>query len=112
MIECVQIYLESGIPQLDNSKTITRKNIKLNFGEDFLDYFDLIQKDIWLEFGSEYINFINTNDMEKKDYSQQRFKKGLQVASELSGLLMETRRNRQNNNKNEFKILSGSGSMF
>lgn len=112
MIECVQIYLESGIPSLDNSKTITRKNIKLNFGEDFLDYFDDIKHGTWLEFGIEYINFINTNDMEKKDYSQQRFKKGLQVASELSGFTIETRRNRQTNNKNEFKILSGSDPRF
>ena len=112
MIECVQIYLESGIPSLDNSKTITRKNIKLNFGEDFLDYFDDLKHGIWLEFGSEYINFININDLEKKDYSQQRFKKGLQVASELSSFTIETRRNRQTNNKHEFKILSGSDPRF
>jgi hypothetical protein len=105
MIECVQIYLEAGIPALDNSETINRKNIKLNFGEDFLDYYDSLEGDKWMEFGSEYISFLNTNDMEKKDYSQIRFKKGLQVATELFGYKMETRRNSQNNNKHEFKIL-------
>ena len=106
MIECVQIYLENGIPALDNSTTINRKNIKLNFTEDFLDYFEDITKDKWFEFGTEYISFLNINDLDKKDYSQVRFKKGLQVATELFGHSFETRRNRQNNNKNEFKILS------
>ena len=112
MIECVQIYLESGIPALDNSTTINRKNIKLNFTEDFLDYFEDITKDKWFEFGTEYISFLNINDLDKKDYSQVRFKKGLQVATELFGHSFETRRNRQNNNKHEFKILSGSVGSF
>jgi len=112
MIECVQIYLEAGIPVLDNSLTINRKNIKLNFTEDFLDYYDTIMHDKWFEFGAEYLNFLNVNDLEKKDYSQIRFKKALQTASELFGYKIETRRNNQNNNKNEFKILSGSVGSF
>ena len=112
MIECVQIYLEAGIPALDNSLTINRKNIKLNFTEDFLDYYDSIMQDKWFEFGAEYLNFLNVNDLEKKDYSQIRFKKALQTATELFGLKIETRRNNQNNNKNEFKILSGSVGSF
>ena len=112
MIECVQIYLEAGIPALDNSLTINRKNIKLNFTEDFLDYYDTIVQDKWFEFGAEYLNFLNINDLEKKDYSQIRFKKALQTATELFGLKIETKRNNQNNNKNEFKILSGSVGSF
>jgi len=112
MIECVQIYLEAGIPALDNSLTINRKNIKLNFTEDFLDYYDSVVQDKWFEFGAEYQNFLGINDLEKKDYSQVRFKKGLQVASELFGFKLITLRNRQNNNKNEFKILSGSVGSF
>jgi hypothetical protein len=112
MIECVQIYLEAGIPALDNSTTINRKNIKLNFTEDFLDYFEDITKDKWFEFGTEYQNFLGINDLEKKDYSQIRFKKALQTASELFGFKLTTLRNRQNNNKNEFKILSGSVGSF
>jgi len=110
MIECVQIYLEAGIPALDNSDTIIRKNVKLNFGEDFLDYYDSLEGDKWMEFGIEYISFLNTNDLDKKDYTQLRFKKGIQVASDLFGYSIETRRNRQNNNKHEFKILSKSDS--
>ena len=112
MIECVQIYLEAGIPALDNSTTINRKNIKLNFTEDFLDYYDTIVHDKWFEFGTEYQNFLGINDLEKKDYSQIRFKKALQTASELFGFKLTTLRNRQNNNKNEFKILSGSVGSF
>jgi hypothetical protein len=106
MIECVQIYLEHGIPALDNSDTINRKNIKLNFGDDFMDFYDSLEGDKFMEFGTEYTSFLNTNDLEKKDYSQMRFKKALQVASDLFGYKMETRRNSQNNNKHEFKILS------
>ena len=106
MIECVQIYLESGIPELENTNTINRKNIKLNFGEDFLDYYEELPRDKWFEFGSEYQSFLNINDLEKKDYSQIRFKKAIQMSSEIFGHKMETRRNRQNSNKHEFKILS------
>jgi len=112
MIECVQIYLENGIPPLDNSTTINRKNIKLNFTEDFLDYFEEITKDKWLDFGAEYQNFLNINDLDKKEFSKVRFKKGLQTSSELFGFKFETLRNRQNNNKNEFKIISGSVASF
>ena len=104
MIDSVQNYLLNGIPKIDNSQTINRKNIKLNFGEDFLDYFELIEFDKWMEFGNEYLNFLNTNDLEKKDYSQVKYKKGLKVAADIFNLEIETRRNRQNNNKNEFKI--------
>jgi hypothetical protein len=107
MIDSVQNYLLNGIPKIDNSQTINRKNIKLNFGEDFLDYFELIEFEKWLEFGNEYLNFLNTNDLEKKDYSQIKFKKGLKVASDIFNLKLETRRNNQNNNKNEFKIFAG-----
>jgi hypothetical protein len=57
-----------------------------------------------MEFGNEYLNFLNTNDLEKKDYSQVKYKKGLKVAADIFNLEIETRRNRQNNNKNEFKI--------
>ena len=112
MIECVQIYLEAGIPVLDNSTSINRKNIKLNFTEDFLDYYDSIMQEKWFEFGAEYLNFLNVNDLDKKDFSQIRFKKGLQTATELFGIKIETRRNNQNNNKHEFKILSGSVGSF
>ena len=107
MIDSVQNYLLNGIPKIDNSQTINRKNIKLNFGEDFLDYFELIEFEKWVEFGNEYLNFLNTNDLEKKDYSQIKFKKGLKVAADIFNLKLETRRNTQNNNKNEFKISAG-----
>lgn len=106
MVECVQIYLENGIPQIENSEKINRKNIKLNFGEDFLAYYDSLNRDQWREFGAEYTSFLNVNDMEKKDYSNIRFKKALNVTAELFGHKFETRRNPQNNNKHEFKILS------
>lgn len=112
MIECVQIYLEAGIPALDNSDTINRKNIKLNFGEDFLDYFDLLEKDKWLDFGNEYLNFLNTNDLEKKDYSKIKFKKALKTSAELFDGEFKTLRNQQNNNKNEFKVVLRSDSSF
>jgi hypothetical protein len=86
--------------------SINRKNVKLNFGEDFLAYYDDITRDTWHIFGTEYTSFCNINDLDKKDYSQMRFKKGLNMSSDIFGIKFETRRNRQNNNKHEFKILS------
>jgi hypothetical protein len=112
MIECVQIYLEAGIPALDNSDTINRKNIKLNFGEDFLDYFATLDRGKWLDFTNEYLNFLNINDIDKKDYSKIKFKKALKTSAELFNGTFETLRNQQNNNKNEFKVLFESDPRF
>lgn len=107
MIESVQVYMNVGVPMAVESETMKRKQIKNQFGEFFLEYFTELKethKEQWLSFSAEYSNFLGINELEKKEYSQIKFKKGLEVAADILGIVVEQRRNRQNNSKMEFKL--------
>lgn len=107
MFVCVQEYLDHGLQAPPQTTKLRRKQVRVNFGEEFLDYFDSIvedHKDKWLQFGGEFQNFLNLNQWDKKDYSSKRFTKALESACETIGYKYEKRRNRQNNNMHEFMI--------
>ncbi|CAB4140603.1 DNA primase/polymerase, bifunctional, N-terminal [uncultured Caudovirales phage] len=104
---CCSIYLMVGMMEPPMTSKLKSKQIKVNFGEEFLDYFDNYIKDHlgqWQQFGQEYTAFLNQNDFDKKDYSNKRFKKALQESSEVYGLAYESRRNHLNGNQVEFKV--------
>lgn len=107
MFACVNMYLRVGVKELVNSEKLKRKHIKLSFGEEFLDWFDQYSQNgcnEWKPFKELYNNFMLENDFDKKDYSQKRFKKGIEIASENFGSSTETRRNRQAQNRHEIKM--------
>lgn len=104
MFFCVSLYLEHGLkPQVQTGK-LRRKNIKVQFGEEFLDYYTDLTTDQWLNFSTEYNNFLRINEMDKKDFSAKRFRKALEESSGIMGYEFQRRRNRQNNNAHEFNI--------
>lgn len=104
MFLCVSLYLQHGISQPPASQKLRKKQIKVNFTEEFLDYFLNIAPDQWHGFTPEYKNFLTVNDWEKKEYSSKRFKKALVDSSELLGIKIDFKENRQNNNLKEFKV--------
>ena len=107
MFLCVSLYLEHGIAQPDQTDKLKRKTVKVAFGEEFLDYWEDMMSNgsvTWHVFNAEYNSFLRTNDWDKKDYSNKRFKKGLQDTADLMGVRLETKRNRQIANQHEFKI--------
>jgi hypothetical protein len=107
MFICVQMYLDEGIKQIENSDKLKRKQIKMQFGEDFLDYFDdLIKEHLGQGLGvsDEWKNYLNRYEIDRKDYSLKRFKKGLQMGSQILGMDYIDYKNRQNNNLKMFKI--------
>ena len=100
-------YLTSGLKEVTSSEKIKRKSAKLNFTEEFLEYFDNLKKNSsgqWLPLGDEYANFLSQNEMEKKDYSIKRFKKALTEVSNLFQTPFNQRRNRTRNNQHEFNL--------
>jgi hypothetical protein len=105
MAECVQAYLKEGISDQYNSDSMKRKAVKLNFGEEFFEYFEEIKVDQWQFITDEYLSFLNTAGIEKKDYSLKRFKAGLESSCDVMGYTLEERKNRQAENKKEFRIL-------
>ena len=38
MFECVRDYLENGVMEMEKSDKLIRKQIKVQFGEEFLEY--------------------------------------------------------------------------
>lgn len=106
---CVSFYLDKGIMSVDNSEKLRRKQVKQQFGEDFLDYLDsFIADDLntYKGMSEEWKNFLNIYELDKKDYSLKRFKKGLQIGSQLLEIDYIEIKNRQNNNRKEFKLVS------
>jgi hypothetical protein len=103
LLESVQIYLQQGISESYQSETLKTKQIKINFGEDFLFHMQNMNKGQWVEFGLEYDNFLKVNDIEKRDYSKRKFKAGIVQFADIFNMKLEERRNRENMNKSEIK---------
>jgi hypothetical protein len=107
LFRCVQYYFVNGIKPIMNSEKLNRKQIKLQFGEDFLDYLDTIIEDHLgqqLPMNEEWKNFLNRYELQARDYSLKRFAKGLQIGSQILDLGYIGYKNRQDNNKKYFKI--------
>lgn len=107
LFQCVGAYLDNGIKQVDNSEKMKRKHIKLAFGEEFLEYFDDLLKNStgWLQLTKEHSAFLESNNLEKRDYSNKRFRRGLQEAASATNHYAEFKKNRQENNITIFRII-------
>src|SRR5690606_40238006 len=64
--------------------------------EEFLDFFEDIERGRWHIFSEQYTHFLKLSDLEKKDFSQKRFKAGVEAAADIFGLGLDERKNRQN----------------
>jgi hypothetical protein len=105
---CLSGYLLGGIKEVGETLKMKKKKIKLAFTEEFLEWFEHYSKNgcsEWKPFKELYNNFMIENDLDKKDYSPKRFKKGLDVATETFEMELQTRRNRVQNNQHENRIV-------
>lgn len=105
---CIGAYLDCGIKTVEGSEKMRRKHIKNSCGEEFLEWWDDFAsngRDKWHQFGQEYDAFLGTNKFEKRDYSVKRFRKSITEAAGSLGLLFESRKNRQNMNLLEFRVI-------
>jgi hypothetical protein len=103
----VQYYFKNGIKPIMNSEKLNRKQIKLQFGEDFLDYLDTIIEDYLgqlLPVSEEWKNFLNRYELQAREYSLKRFVKGLKIGSEILKIDYIDLKVREDNNKKYFKI--------
>ena len=100
LFHCVQIYLKDGIIHKPNSDKLHRKHIRLNYTADFLDWWDgFIETNLGIPVAARaiYNEFLLTNDLDKKEYSQKRFKKALTESCEKFGY--ELKESRQGTEK-------------
>lgn len=92
MFYCLQFYLLNGVKDKEMSIHSARKNIRVNYGDEFMEWFDSVTLDEWFEFGAAYQKFLSDNEYDKKDYSSKRFKSGIQTACESMNLVYESSR--------------------
>ena len=104
MFYCVKYYLENGIKEVTNSDKMKNKKIKQQFGEEFLEYFLDIQPNVFKFISDEWKGFLETYELDKKEYSLKRFKKALEIASKIYEIEYIDQRNRQHNGLKEFCI--------
>lgn len=98
---CISYYLEHGVKDVTQGNKYKAKKIKVQFGEDFLNWFIEYSENgcqTSKRFNDLYNEFLAFNDYEKKEYSRKRFKKGLEVGAENMGFVLVTEKNRQDNN--------------
>lgn len=103
----IGFYLREGIKDVVQGEKYKIKKIKVQFGEDFLSWFQEYSAngfEVPRRFNELYTGFLGVNDFEKKDYSKKRFKKGLQVAAENFGFELIDYRDRQDNNMHHVKM--------
>jgi hypothetical protein len=109
MFACVDMYLRGGVKEVANSEKLKRKHIRLSFGEEALEWFQEYSGNgcaEWKPFKELYNNFMIENDFDKKEFSQKRFKKLLEIASQTFEKRVQTRRNRVQNNQHEIRMVS------
>jgi hypothetical protein len=95
---CVRHYLKVGIAEAYNSESNKRKNIRLSFGEEYMDWWDEYISNgcgEWKQFRDLYTGFTAQNDFDKKDYSQKRFKKAIETSAEIFEQKLEQKKNAQ-----------------
>lgn len=95
MFTCLSLYLSNGVGNYDNSFATARKHVRLNFGEEMIDYLDELPKEGCNHFRDMYNDFLKRNDYDKKDYSQKRFSKGIEESCERLGWDFEKFKNNQ-----------------
>jgi hypothetical protein len=104
---CLSIYLTHGVLEVVNSEKLRRKQIRLQWGDEFLEWYDHYSGNgcnEWKPFKELYNNFKIENDIETKDYSAKRFKKAIETSTELCGKRVQTKRNKAKNNQHEVRI--------
>jgi hypothetical protein len=99
MFGCVQAYLQEGIKEVVNSEKLKRKQIRLSYGEEFLEWFEDALPDLReYRFQMElYKEFLQSADLTEKEYSMKRFKAALISGTETLNLVHSTYKNRYAN---------------
>lgn len=110
MFICVQCYMQDGIKEVVNSEKLKRKQIRLNYGEDFLEWLDVFThpetgsfcKPAMLQ--SLWRDYLNDYGLADKDYSLKRFKSALVSGIETFDFRYRIRKNPKAGGGREFTL--------
>lgn len=102
MFTCIQNYLEFGVLEMAASDKLGRKQIRVQYGEEFLDFiFSASEehKNYAVKIEQLYNDFLNQSNFDKKDYSIKRFSKALDESCTILGIAYQSSRSKQFGNK-------------
>ena len=102
MFTCVQNYLEFGVLEIATSDKLGRKQIRVQYGEEFLDFIFAASeehKNYPVKFEQLYNDFLTQSGFDKKDYSVKRFSKALEESCNILGIEYSGKRSKQFGNK-------------
>jgi hypothetical protein len=105
---CVSEYLKDGIAEMQATDKIKRKNLRIKYTPDFLEWWDEYSQngcDQWKMASDLYHSFLNQYEIEKKDYAQTKFGRALNEAAQTLSFSIERRKNNQAGNKVEMRML-------
>ena len=107
MFNCVQIYLESGVLAVENSDKLLRKQVRVQFSEEFLEFFLGVveEKGVWISKEQMYNDFLNMTGFEKKEYSMKRFSKAIDESCTILKIVYQSTRSKAHNNKKCIKFV-------
>lgn len=107
MFDAIQGYLQYGVQEIPHSDKLGKKQVRVQFGEEFLEYFQGLEYfgDAWASFEQLYNDFLTMSGYDKKDYSVKRFSKALEDTATILKVEYETKRDRTTGNKKMYKFL-------
>ena len=109
MFEAVQGYLGFGVLEVASSEKIKRKQIKVQFGEEFLDFFlgILEEQPGWIKLEQLYNDFMSMSGFDKKDYSVKRFTKGIEESCSILNIAYLNKREKSSGGKKMYNFNKG-----
>jgi hypothetical protein len=110
MFDSIQGYLKHGIMVVESSNKILRKQVKVQFGEEFLDFIEVATEENieWIKLEQLYNDFLSMANFEKKDYSVKRFTKAIEDSCVLLKVEFLSKREKSSGGKKVFKFMQKS----
>jgi hypothetical protein len=107
MFNCVQIYLESGVLAVENSEKLHRKQVRVQFGEEFLEFLmaQKEEKEVWITMEFLYNEFLKMTGFEKKEYSMKRFSKAIDESCTILKIAYSSTRSKEHSNRKCIKFV-------
>jgi hypothetical protein len=101
MFEAVQGYLECGVLEVAQSDKIKRKQIRVQFGEEFLEFLLGVVEEQpgWIKLEQLYNDFMLMSGFDKKDYSVKRFTKGIEESCYILNIMLKNKRDKGSGGK-------------
>ena len=107
MFDSIQGYLKHGILMVESSNKLLRKQVKVQFGEEFLDFIEVATEENteWIKLEQLYNDFLSMANFEKKDYSVKRFTKAIEDSCVLLKIEFLSKREKSSGGKKVFKFM-------